>query len=93
MRKSININENRVQVNAKAPKLREKEKRYILTVSDGDRSILNLLEYIQKVARWGHSFPVTVDPNDEEHKQDFYIDGDGWDHIHDITIEEYKEEE
>lgn len=82
------INENKVQVQVKAPKLREGEKRYILTVSDPDKSILNLITRIQEAANWGHGFPVSVDPDDKEYKRDFYIDGDGMDHIYDITIEE-----
>lgn len=90
---ALNINENKVQIQAKAPKLREGEKRYILTVSDPDKSILNLLLRVQEAANWGHGFPVSVDPNDKEYKRDFYIDGDGMDHIYDITIEEGPVEE
>lgn len=86
---SSEVNENKVQIQAKAPKLREGEKRYILTVSDPDKSILNLLLRIQEAANWGHGFPVVVDPDDKEYKRSFYIDGDGMDHIYDITLEEY----
>ena len=81
------ISENRVAINVKAPKLKDWEKRIILTVHDDENSIEHLLQAIQGTANSGHSFPVVLDPDDSNYRQEFYIDGDGSDYIRDITIE------
>lgn len=90
-RKVVNaINENKVVMKTKVPNLRgENEKHIVLTVSDSEGTLLRLVEYIKSVANRGHSFTVSVDPDDKEYHKDFYIDGDGADHIYDITVEEY----
>lgn len=65
-----------------------KDDRYItiqLKLSDPDKNILHLLECIKGYSKAGHSFKVSVDPDDEEFKKDFYIDGDGCDQILDIN--------
>ena len=92
MRKSISVvNENRVQLKTKVPNLRdESEKHIILTVCDQDKSIQGLIEYIKGLASMGHSFNIEVDPNDKEFHKSFYIDGDGTDHIYDVTVHEYE---
>lgn len=93
MRKSVStqINENKVQVKAKAPKLTSKyQKRLILTIHDRDKQIEGLIRRIQEAAGWGHGFPVVVDPDDKEYKRSFYIDGDGSDSILDISVEEFE---
>lgn len=87
------VNENKVQINAKAPKLHSGMKRYILTVSDPDSQLIKMLELIKNMSRGGHSFPVSVDPHDKERHEEFYIDGDGWCNIADITIEDGPVEE
>ena len=54
---------------------------------DDENSIEHLLQAIQGTANSGHSFPVVLDPDDSNYRQEFYIDGDGSDYIRDITIE------
>ena len=62
MRKSIPVNENRVSLPVKVPSLRgNDEKHIILTVSDQDRNIQSLLEYIRDISSHGHSFYIEVD--------------------------------
>lgn len=86
------INENKVKLDVKAPKLRdENEKHYILTVSDYEGQILELLQTISTITQKGHSFNIVLDPNSENETK-FFIDGDGMDKIYDITINEYKED-
>lgn len=78
---------NRVMLDAKAPKLKdEHEKHYILTVTDPEHSLIELLSYIKQIAGYGHSFQITVDPGNPDYEKKFYIDGDGWDHIQDIAV-------
>lgn len=87
------IVENKVNLDVKVPNLRDKsEKHIILTVTDEDNNLLNLLKAIQSTANIGHTFDVVIDPGDSEFEQSFVIDGDGIDHILDITINEYKGE-
>ena len=90
MRKSISIlSENLVSLKTKVPNLRDKyEKHYILTVTDIDDKILNMLEHIKSTANGGHSFDVVVDPNTDNEAK-FYIDGDGMDRIIDIRVDTY----
>jgi hypothetical protein len=91
MRKTISVNENKVQLKVKAPKLRdENEKHIVLTVCDQDKKIQSLLEYIKVLVSTGHGFDVVVDPKSDSEKS-FYIDGDGTDHILDISIEEFSD--
>lgn len=90
---SSNVNENKVQLDTKVPDLRDEyEKHIILTVTDRDDNLLNLLNHIKSVANMGHSFTIVADPGSEGEEK-FYIDGDGMDHIHDITTDKYKEKD
>lgn len=57
-----------------------------LYVSDPDKNIQSLLEYISSLSTAGHSFQVTVDPNDSEFEKSFGIDGDGSDQIVKVKI-------
>ena len=92
MRKQIGaIHENKVALKVKVPNLRdENEKHIILTVCDQEKTIQNLIEYIKGLANMGHSFNIEVDPNDKEFHKSFYVDGDGADHILDITVDEFE---
>lgn len=83
---------NKVNLDIKVPALRDENEKYIiLTVCDSQETIYNLLDCIKTIANQGHSFNVVVDPGDEDEEK-FFIDGDGMDHIYDITIDEYKGE-
>lgn len=57
-----------------------------LDVSDPDKNIRKLLEYISDLSTQGHSFRVIVDPDDSEFKKSFGIDGDGCDQIYGIQV-------
>ena len=64
----------------------------ILEVSDQFKEdCLPMLEYIKKIAGYGHSFSIMVDPDNSEYEKEFYVDGDGASHIHSIKVEEVKE--
>ena len=90
MRKSIPVNENRVSLPVKVPSLRgNDEKHIILTVSDQDRNIQSLLEYIRDISSHGHSFYIEVDRANSDYSRTFSIDGDGTDKIYDIVVNEY----
>lgn len=52
---------------------------------DPEDTLENLLRHIKSVGNAGHSFKISVDPEDPE-SQDFYWDGDGSDHIGDIQV-------
>lgn len=52
-----------------------------LTVQDSEGQIEDLLDYISDIASAGHSFRVTVDPDNEEYTKDFSVDGDGYDRL------------
>lgn len=52
-----------------------------LYVSDPNKNIQRLLEYISSLSTAGHSFQVTVDQGDSEFEKSFGIDGDGCDQI------------
>lgn len=56
-----------------------------LKLRDPDKNILHLLECVKGYSTAGHSFKVTVDPDDNEFKKDFYIDGDGCDQLLEIN--------
>lgn len=60
-------------------------------VIDIDNHIEDLIKYVDKNSRGGHSFRVVVDPGSENEKE-FYIDGDGSDRLGDISIETINEE-
>ena len=68
----------------------DNSKKIILITRDPDKNIEKLLDCIKSYSSAGHSFPVIVDPKDNEMKQEFYIDGDGADSILEITIEQPK---
>lgn len=61
------------------------EKELTIKARDPDHVLRDLLETIQDVANGGHSFPVVVDPEMSEYRQEFYIDGDGGVGIDEIT--------
>ena len=48
-----------------------------IRLRDPDDQLLNLLKHLQVSANVGHSFNVIVDPDNEDHKGEFGIDGDG----------------
>ncbi len=54
---------------------------------DARFSIPEMLQYISKIGAWGHSFPVTVDPDDSGYRKTFGFDGDGSDRIEDIRVD------
>lgn len=53
------------------------EKIITLKVLDQDGEIEKMLEHIGDIASSGHSFPVVVDPHEDDTSEEFYIDGDG----------------
>lgn len=68
-------------------------KKYEVMVNDPDDSIKRLFEYIKHLSTIGHTFEVVVDPNDNENKQSFEIDGDGCTQLLEINEFEIKNEE
>ena len=63
-------------------------------VRDPENQLIDMIEYIKKIANGGHSYKITVDPDSSDYKKDFYIDGDGAFHINDVkvdTIKKYKD--
>lgn len=83
------LNENRVSLDIKAPKLNDKdEKHIVLTVCDSEGSIEKMLQEISSVLQSGHSFNVVIDPGD--YNKSFFLDGDGCDKIYDITVDKYE---
>lgn len=52
-----------------------------LVVQDSEGQIEDLLDYISNTASAGHSFRITVDPDNEDYTKDFYVDGDGFDRL------------
>lgn len=55
-----------------------------VTVRDSEGELERLLETLKQNAGIGHSFPVVVDPDDPEYREEFFIDGDGAFQIKDI---------
>lgn len=60
------------------------EKVVTLVINDAEDQIIDLIKCIQSIANAGHSFNVVVDPDNEDYKNEFYIDGDGSDKINEI---------
>lgn len=48
-----------------------------IEVRDPDKSLVQLINYIRMISNPGHSFEVIVDPDSQDHRQTFDIDGDG----------------
>lgn len=78
--------------------LDEKEKKDTVIVKTSNPDQLNkILDCIKRIGNTGHGFSIVVDPDDGDHgiiddyrekdKRSFYWDGDGSDHIDEITIE------
>lgn len=63
-----------------------------LLVRDPDKNLEKLLDCIKSYSTAGHSFPIVVDPDDSEMRQEFYIDGDGADSLLEINIKEGEKE-
>ena len=53
----------------------------------GIENLRALVEYIKENGNTGHSFTITVDPDDAELKKDFGWDGDGADSIESVDVE------
>lgn len=64
--------------------------RYIIDCTDPDGHLLKMLKHIKGIANGGHSFDVVTDPEDSQAKKEFFIDGDGPDHIHSISVTQSK---
>ena len=67
----------------------QKFKQYTLLCSDPDGIIYSLLDEIRKRTCIGHSFHVVIDKDNKEEVTAF-VDGDGSDKIHSITVSEVK---
>jgi hypothetical protein len=65
-----------------------------ITIRDLDQALIKFLTAAQGTANVGHSYPVTIDGDDAEHKQEFFFDGDGSFYIKDIKLngKKWKEE-
>lgn len=57
------------------------KKYYTICCRDGDKQLLDLINYIAKNGNGGHSFDIVVDPGDKEREKHFFWDGDGSDRI------------
>lgn len=64
--------------------------RYIIDCRDPDGHILKMLKHIKNIANGGHSFDVVTDPEDSQARKEFFIDGDGPDHINSISVTQSK---
>ena len=60
--------------------------------TDNDQNLQNLLEYIAKIGNAGHSFSIVVDPDVKESAKTFSWDGDGSDHIWEVSAFNYSKE-
>lgn len=69
------------------------EKIVTLRIIDYEGQIEELLNYLSDISSAGHSFNIVVDPNDDDYKQEFWIDGDGSDKIYIDSIENMEDEE
>ncbi len=49
----------------------------IIKLRDPDNQLVKMIDYIMHTANIGHSFEVVVDPDMPEHKNSFFLDGDG----------------
>lgn len=92
--KSLNESaENQDDATAGAPgEGEEKEVVEIFTLKvvgseTGIENLRALVEYIKENGNTGHSFTITVDPDDAELKKDFGWDGDGADSIESVDVE------
>ena len=68
-------------------KLREQrklneEKELSISINDSEGNISELLKTISSYTTMGHSFHVVIDPDNEEYKKEFFIDGDGSDKLY-----------
>lgn len=52
-------------------------KKLILEIQGEAEGLENMLLHMAKIAGFGHSFPVVVDPDDTEFRKEFSFDGDG----------------
>lgn len=74
-------------LNEQVPKKKEGLKQITLITRDNDKNLEHLLEYIKTLSTSGHSFIVSVDPDDKEYNKTFGIDGDGYDQLLDIKTQ------
>ncbi len=58
----------------------------VIRLRDPEKQMSKFLKAAKTAANIGHSYPVTIDGDDKEYKQDFYFDGDGPFYIKDIKI-------
>jgi hypothetical protein len=58
---------------------------------DDHNGLIDMLNHIKHAASIGHSFKVTVDPDDREYRKDFHFDGDGAFKINDLVVSRQKE--
>lgn len=65
----------------------------VIKLRDPENQLIKFLIAARGNANPGHSFPVVLDPDDSEHKKEFFFDGDGSFFIKDIKFngEEWKE--
>lgn len=61
-------------------------KKVVVEVNDPDDQLVKFLEAVRDTANPGHSFPVIIDPDNSETRQEFGFDGDGSFHIKDIKV-------
>lgn len=62
-------------------------KTITLTTRDLDNNLEELLNTIKSYSTVGHTFTVVIDPDDEEYRKQFYIDGDGCDQLYEIKVD------
>jgi hypothetical protein len=67
-----------------------KESEIIIKCCDLDHKLLKLINYIKEIGNVGHSFDIVVDPKNDT-KKTFGWDGDGWDKIKSVTIEDLEQ--
>lgn len=53
---------------------------------DTEGELSKLLAWISRSGNVGHSFEIIVDPENKDFNMRFFWDGDGSDHIGDITV-------
>ena len=58
----------------------------VIKLRDPDNQLVQLIDYIGRLAGPGHSFIVDVDPDMRENKKTFSMDGDGSFMIKDIKM-------
>ena len=61
------------------------KKYYTICCRDGEKQLLDLINYIAKNGNGGHSFDIVVDPEDKRTERHFFWDGDGADKIDSVV--------